>query len=684
MPPSTRRPPAAERRSVARRRQRRAERAVARPARRLAICGLLVIVVFGALAVRVTQLQVLSGDRYRLASARQTVHEVSIPAQRGTIFDRDGRDLAMSIELSAVYVDPQQVLDRIAYASELAPILHVSENELRAVMSDTSHEFRYLAHQVDDSVVAAVRKLALPGIGFVPESARQYPSGALAGSLIGQVRSDGVGISGLEALYEKQLRGKPGTLEVERDLQGLDMPGTASHESHAERGTDIELTLDEPLQWKTEQALIDEVAATKAHSGMAVVVDTTNGDVLAMASVEGATATRPAHVSGATDLTRPLMQLFEPGSTNKLITLSTAIEDGLVGPDTVIDVPSALMVGGARFTDVDVHGDIKMTVAQILGQSSNIGTIEIAQRLTNDQLAGALRRFGLGRPTAIDFPHQASGILLDPSHYYSTGLASTAIGYGVAVTGMQMLDAYVTIANGGVTRPPRLLEAEIDGNGERHAAPMKAGHRVVSDRTASAMSAMLTGVVTTGTGACAAIPGYTIAGKTGTAHKAVDGRYTDGTMASFIGYAPAAHPKLAAMVVLDEPASTYGGTAAAPVFADVMQFALTHYGVTPDDVANTQLDSAHASAAESGTECVDPAAAAAQQAASAAAQQAASAAAQQAATAALQTTPPATTPKKAANAAHRAKAKQHRHRSGGASGPSTTTSSLPRDMSQSG
>lgn len=591
--------------------RRRVEPVAAHPARRLAVCGVLVMVVFGALAFRVTQLQVLSGNRYRLASLRQTVHEVPLSAQRGTIFDRDGRDLAMSIELSSVYADPREVLDPIAYAAELAPILHVSNRDLRRWMSNRKYEFQYLAHRVDDSVVAKVKKLALPGIGIAPESARQYPSGPLARSLIGEVGGAGAGLTGLEYLYEPLLRGKPGKLVVERDQQGLDIPNTATHQIDAQRGTDIVLTLDEPLQWETEQSLIDEVTATKARGGMAVVVDTTNGQVLAMASIDGASGVTPAHASGPTEATRPLMDLFEPGSTNKLITLSTAIEAGLVQPDTVIDVPSALMVGGSRFTDVDVHGDVRMTVSEILGQSSNIGTIEIAQRLTNDQLAGSLRSFGLGSPTSVDFPGQAAGILLDPSRYYATGLASTAIGYGVAVTGMQMLDAYATIANGGVTRPPHLLDATVDAQGVRHAAKVTPGRRVVSARTAAEMSAMLAGVVSTGTGACAAIPGYTIAGKTGTAHKAVNGGYTDGTMASFIGYAPAVHPKLAAIVVLDEPANTYGGTAAAPVFADVMQFALTHYAVTPDDVANTQFNAARASAAQSGTHCTDPAAAAA-------------------------------------------------------------------------
>jgi cell division protein FtsI (penicillin-binding protein 3) len=592
------------------------------------------VFVFGALGFRVAQLQVLSGNRYRLASLRQTVHTVPLQAQRGSIFDRDGRDLALSIQLSSVYADPSEVLDPIAYAAELSPVLHRSEQYLRPLLEYHGSQFEYLARQVSDRVAAKVRELGLVGIGIVPEAARRYPAGALAGSVIGEVRADGTGRSGLEAQYESILRGTPGELVVERDQQGLDIPNTARHEKEARRGTNVVLTLDESLQWEAEQALIDEVTATRAKGGMAVVVDVTNGDVLAMASIDGATANSPARIAGRNELTRPLTDIFEPGSTNKLITLSTAIANGLVGPDTVIDVPSTLRVGPTQFSDVDPHGDVKMSVTDILRQSSNIGTIEIAQRLSKFQLADALRAFGLGQPTSIQFPGQASGLLLDPMKYYDTGLASTAIGYGVAVTGMQMLDAYVTIANGGFSRPPHLLDAEIDAKGVRQPARVPSGRRIVTTRVAQEMTSMLSDVVTSGTGACAAIPGYTIAGTTGTARKAVNGGYSAGTMASFIGYAPATNPRLAAIVVLDEPASQYGGTAAAPVFADVMQFALTRNDVTPDDVGNAQYDAARASAAQSGTTCTDPASALAAEALTYPA-----------------TTPPPTTPPPAAPAA---------------------------------
>jgi len=576
------------------------------------VCSLLVVLVFGALAFRVAQLQVLSGNRYRQMSLQQTQKVVPLPAQRGTIFDRNGSDLAMSIQLTSIYADPKQVTDPITYAARLAPMLHINRKDLLARLSDKRFDFVYVIRRVSDRVVAGVKKLELPGIGFVPESARRYTAAPLAASLIGHVGGQGSGReggNGLEYLYDQLLAGKDGKLVVERDQQGLDIPGTASHQVEARRGSDLVLTIDESLQWQAEQALVDQVTATRAKGGMAAVVDVTTGDVLALASVDGATASTPARPSGAGEINRPLMELFEPGSTNKLITLSTAIESGVVGPDTMINVPAALRVGTATFTDVDPHGDVQMSVADILRQSSNIGTIEIAQHLSKYRLADALRSFGLGSTTSVDFPGQASGLLLDPAKYYDTGLASTAIGYGVAVTGMQMLDAYATIANGGVTRPPRLLDATIDSHGKRHPALQAVGRRVVSPRTASLMTNMLTGVVSDGTGACAAIPGYIVAGKTGTSRKAVNGGYSTGTMASFIGFAPVLHPRLAAIVVVDEPTTQYGGAAAAPVFANVMQFALTRNGVAPDDPGNTQFNAARAAAALTGANCNPPPAA---------------------------------------------------------------------------
>lgn len=585
------------------------------------MCSALLILGFGALAARVGQLQIADGGRYKKLSVDLALHTIPLTAERGSVFDRNGRDLAMSIERTTVYADPTLVVDPVGEAARLAPVLHKDELTLLEALSakgtpKSPRHFVYLAHTVADSVATAVQALKLPGIGFVPESARSYPAGSIAGSVIGAVHSDGSGAAGVEHEYNSLLTGKSGSLEVEQDPLGHDIPGTQRTQVDAQRGTDVVLSLDENLQYQAEYSLLDQVKATGANSGMAVVVDVSTGEVLAMASVIGDTATAPAHVAGPVDHNAPLTDLFEPGSTNKLITMSWALQHGHISSATEFAVPFSIHVPGqvgAPYTDADPHvgvpnGIEHWTTADILRESSNVGTIKIAQTMTNQEVADGVRAFGLGSKTAIDWPGQPDGLLIPPSQYYSTGKYSTAIGYGVAVTGMQMLDAFTTIANGGVTRPPHLLDATIDAKGVRHPAVVPSGHRVVSQNTASVMTQMLEGVVAKGTGACAAVPGYVVAGKTGTAKKALPtGGYTDAaSMASFIGYAPANNPRFATLVVLDENNLSFGGAVAAPVFSEIMQFALQQYGVAQTDSANTQYNAAQVTARTAGNSCSVP------------------------------------------------------------------------------
>jgi cell division protein FtsI (penicillin-binding protein 3) len=665
-PPTPKRPPAAS---------------GARPARRLGICSALIVLAFGLLAARVGQLQIANGAKYKKLSVDLALHTIPLPAERGSIFDRDGRDLAMSITRTTVYADPTLVVDPTAEAARLAPVLHVPEPVLVAAMADKGspdrpRRFAYLAHTVDDNVAALVQAMRLPGIGFVPESARTYPADPIAASVVGRVHSDGSGSDGVELEYNNLLQGKAGSLVVEQDPLGHDIPNTERTQVDARRGTDVVLTLDEDMQWQTEYSLLDQVKATNANGGMAVVLDVDTGDVLSMATVRGAKDGVAAHVASGGDANAPLTDLFEPGSTNKLITLSWALEHGHVTPNTMFSVPYLYSVNShvKPYADAEPHygapGGIEhWTTADILRESSNVGTIEIAQRMHNQELADGLHAFGLGSPTAIDWPYQPHGLLLDPAHYYATGKYSTAIGYGVAVTGMQMLDAFTTIANGGVSRPPRLLDATIDANGVRHPAPTAAGARVVSPNTAAEMTHMLEGVVAQGTGACAAIPSYVVAGKTGTAKKALPtGGYTsNATMASFIGFAPADHPRFAAIVVLDENNLSYGGEVAAPVFSEIMQFALQQYGVSPTDLANQQFAAAQATAKKAGNSCTVPHGSAL-----------AAAEAGHAAAAASQTSTPSPAPQQIANqAAHSGTGQGN----GGTAVTGTTADSLPPDPS---
>jgi cell division protein FtsI (penicillin-binding protein 3) len=557
-----------------------------------------VIVVFGVLAVRVANLQLMSGNRYERLAVAQSLRTIPLSAARGGVFDRNGRDLAISIERSTVYADPMLVPDPITQAAKLAPILHVDEQYLRKQLSARPLQFSYLAHTVDDATAEKVRALGLPGIGFVPEPARTYPSGALAGALLGNVGTEGHGLNGIEYLYNSLLEGRAGQLVVEQDPQGHDIPNTQHARVGARRGTDVVLTIDEDLQWQAERSLLDQVIAQHAKGGMAAVIDVATGDVLSMATVRGATAGAAARVAAPTERNSPLTDLFEPGSTNKLVTLSWAIEHGVVKPDTMFTVPWTTRIDPhvKPYKDDEWHPPMRWTTADILRESSNVGTIEIARRMRNQDVADALRAFGLGRKTAITWPGQPNGLLIDPSEYYATGKYASAIGYGVDVTAMQMLDAFATIANGGMTRPARLLDATIDGHGKRHDAPSLEGTRVVSAATATTMATMLEGVVSGGTGLCAAMPGYPVAGKTGTAKKLLpSGKYSNSAhMASFIGFAPADHPRFAAMVVLDDPAGVYASVTAAPVWSEIMQSALTRYSVPPTDATDVQYKAAQA------------------------------------------------------------------------------------------
>jgi cell division protein FtsI (penicillin-binding protein 3) len=545
-----------------------------------------IAVIFGVIALRLIDVQAASRSHYVQLGLDQRVQHVTVTPERGSIFDRNGSDLAVSVQLQTVWADPHVIKHPIEYAAKLAPIVNVPEPDLRARLSQSKLEFVYVARQVEPSVVAKIRALALPGIGFSPESKRFYPAGTLAAPVLGFVGLDNNGLGGLEVGDEKQLAGRPGTEIVERDPQGIALPGTTRTIKATRRGSDLVLTLDESIQYEAERALIDQVNATHAHGGIAITADVRTGDILAMASVDGptdpvpATATTPA-VPGqpalpatATEHNRPLTDVFEPGSTNKVVTIAAAIEAGLVKPDTVLDVPGTIHVYNTDYTDAEDH-PLQLSVADILRDSSNVGTILIARELGAQRFDTALRAFGYGKPTGLNFPGEAPGILLPLDQYNATSMASMPIGNGIAVTAMQMLDVYMTLANDGVARTPRLVDATIGADGTRHELPLGSEHRVLSSATARMMRQMLEAVVQTGTGTKAAIPGYTAGGKTGTARKPpyLPGQY----VASFVGFAPAQNPRLATIVVLDTPGNgqIYGGEISAPVFSRIMQSALS-------------------------------------------------------------------------------------------------------------
>ncbi len=530
---------------------------------------------FALIVLRLVDVQTVHRGRYVRLGVNQLLRTVTVPAQRGSILDRNGNELAVSVQATTVWADPRVITDPAGDAAKLAPLVGVDPATLQARLSQHNLGFVYVARKLDPAAAKAVRALALPGIGFQSEPKRFYPADPLAAPLLGFVGTDNAGLSGIEAGQQSTLGGRPGRLVVEQDPRGQALPNGTHQETATRQGSDLELTVDQSLQYQVEHALTDEVNADHSKGAMAILADVRTGNILAMATVNGANGTQPAQPAGATSRNRPLTDVFEPGSSAKVVTISAAIEAGLVNPSTVLSVPQSITVDGTKYEDVDTHPTL-MTVADILRESSNVGTIEIARLLGRDRFDAALHAFGFGTPPGTGFPGEAAGILLPRDQYNTTSMSSMPIGSGIAVTAMQLLDVYLTIANNGVARSPNLVAASVDAAGHRHVTTRGPVHPVVSSTTASEVRQMLVGVVAGGTGTKAQIPGYLVAGKTGTARKPPYDHPPYNYVADFAGFAPADSPRLAAIVVLDEPqGAVYGGEVAAPAFAKIMQYALT-------------------------------------------------------------------------------------------------------------
>jgi cell division protein FtsI (penicillin-binding protein 3) len=536
---------------------------------------------FLLIAGKLADIQGLNAGRYAAMGISQRLRTVTLPAARGTIFDRNGQALALSLDQPTIFANPHLVTDPRGEATVLSPLLGLSVADLQDRLSQNAG-FVYLARKVDPALADRVQALKLPGIYFLEEPKRFLPSGNLALPLIGEVGTDNEGLSGLEYQYNKQLSGRAGELLVEEDPRGGEIPGGLHKYQASTPGSDLVLTVDQSLQYETEQALAQQIQASGAHGGMAIVMQTGTGDILAMANLAASTnGTDPAEPApSATALTN----VYEPGSVNKLITVSAALQEGLITPSEHLTVPDTISVAGTVFHEAENHSTSKWSITDIVANSSNVGAIEIGQMLGKDRLDKYLRAYGFGSQTDLDFPGESAGLMLDPANWYSTSIATVPIGQGVAVTAMQMISAYNAIANGGVYVAPKLVEASFDAHGREIATPPSPEHRVVSAETAHEMTVMLDEVVRVGTGTKAAISGYTVAGKTGTARKPVNGQYVPGAyVSSFAGFVPSQHPAFTAMVVLDQPSPSfiYGGDVAAPVFAQISKYALRELRIPP-------------------------------------------------------------------------------------------------------
>lgn len=561
----------------------------------LAIYVLVAAVIVGQLA----RVQLVDSSGYADRSAAQRARTIELAGERGRIYDRDGDVLATTIQSATVYADPRAfrggrtpdgltvppASDPHEAAQQLAPLLGRDADDLVERMQQEAH-FVYLARQLDHTVGQEVLTLGIDGVGVIGEPRRVYPAGGLAGQVVGFTGIDNEGLQGLEARYDDLLRGRPGMLALERAPGGLDIASGVRELIPSEPGTDLVLTLDRDVQAVAERAASEAVAAHGAVGASVVVIEVATGDVLAMASSPTFDPNHRRDADPATWRNRAVTDVFEPGSTQKALTIAAAIEEGLVDEDSVFEVPSGVRIGNKTFTDSTRQETTDRTLTEVMERSSNVGTIVVAQELGPELLESYLRSFGEGTSLGTGFPGEASGLLPASSGWWDTSLPTIAIGQGVAVTLLQLANSYATIANDGVAVTPRILRGTVGDDGRLTPSPEPVERRVVSAATAEQVQRMLEQVVAgeAGTGSRAAVDGFRVAGKTGTARKPnPDARgYSDKYVASFVGFAPVEDPQLVVGVMIDEPFPYYGGVVAAPVFSEVMEAALASRRVRPD------------------------------------------------------------------------------------------------------
>jgi cell division protein FtsI (penicillin-binding protein 3) len=551
------------------------------PAGRLLALLVALTVAFSSVLFRLVLLQVKDASALQRIALDQRIRTIDLPASRGSILDRNGRALAMSVPAKAVFADPALVTDASSEARAVAAALRLRPAAV-AIRLTQPGRFVYLARGVDPATAQALQEQHLAGIGFLDESRRYYPDGALAPQVVGFVGVDGTGLAGLELQYQSQLGGRPGHEVVQRDPSGTLIPQAAGVNVPPIHGDDIILTIDRQIQYQAQEALAAAVAANRAKGGTIVVMDPHTGEILAMASYPWFDPNDFSHADQADIRNLAVTDAYEPGSVNKVITAAAAIQEGVLDLKERITVPDSYQLYTKTFHDAEPHPTQQMTLGDIIAYSSNIGTIETANMLGTYRFPAYLHRFGLGARTGVGFPGESPGILPPAAKWSGTSMGTIPIGQGIAVTPLQMATVFATIANGGVWVQPRFLRAVVGSSGQTMPSAPPVTRRVVSASAAESVSRMLGYAVDVGTGQQAQIPGYWVAGKTGTARKVLPdgtGYYTGKYVASFIGFAPASHPALVVAAVLDEPATVFGGIAAAPLFRAVMQFALARLRV---------------------------------------------------------------------------------------------------------
>jgi cell division protein FtsI (penicillin-binding protein 3)/stage V sporulation protein D (sporulation-specific penicillin-binding protein) len=548
--------------------------------RRIRLLLAIFVLAFGVAFLRAAWLQGVRAASFGRLASNQHSEEVTIPAARGTLYDWGGVQLAIGEQATTVYADPRRVADPRSEATTVARILRLDSNEVYTTLADRTRGFVYVARKANPALAARLARKGLPGLGFYPEERRFYPQFNLGAQVLGYAGVDNRGLAGLELSLDRQLAGRPGRERVVKDASGQAIDTITSRTERD--GEDVYLTLDHTIQSNAQAVLRDTVRKWHAKSATAIVLDPATGAVRAMAVAPGFDANVYPKVWRVLQRNRAVTDTYEPGSTFKLVTVAGALSNRLVSPTTRFTLPYEIHVADRVIHDAEPRGTETMTVAHILSHSSNVGAITLAQKLGRHRLVQWISRFGFGKLTGIDFPGESAGIVLPEKHWSGSSIGNIPIGQGIAVTPIQMASAYAAIANRGLWVQPHLVDHIGDG---RSKAPRQ--RRVVSRWVATQLMSMLKNVVAEGTGTLAEVPGYQVAGKTGTAAKPDEhGGYSDSRyVASFVGVVPASRPRLVILVSVDEPqGAIWGGVVAAPAFSQIAKFDLQYLdgGIRPD------------------------------------------------------------------------------------------------------
>jgi len=550
--------------------------------RRVIICAAGMAVWTCAIEVRLVYLQIYRRAELQARADAQQMRTLPVPPKRGEILDRHGHVLAYSVDVNSIFAVPTETPDGPATASKLCAALEgCSSRELQTLTERLRRRspFAFVRRLVSPADAQRVAELNLQGIGFLKESQRFYPKKELAAQLLGFVGVDHIGLGGIEATYDADIRGKPGTILIQTDARRaafgrVERPPTS--------GATLELTIDEYLQHIVERELRAGVKTHRAAGGMAVIMDPHTGEILALANEPTFNPHNFATADDSQKRNRAVQDIYEPGSTFKVVTASAALEEAIIGLEDPIDVSAGKIRFGSRVID-DFHVYRVLSFTDVIVKSSNVGAIKVGLKLGPERLGRYVKRFGFGTRLSRDFPAETSGIVWDPSHLNDSALASVSMGYQVGVTALQMAAAVSSVANGGSLMEPRVVRALVQ-NGRRVPVSPRRIRATITAETAARLTGIMEGVVERGTAKAAQIPGFTVAGKTGTAAKLVNGRYSHSDYnASFVGFVPSRQPALTIIVVIDSPrrGGYTGGAIAAPIFKRIAEASLRQLGVAP-------------------------------------------------------------------------------------------------------